>query len=129
MQIKADYVSFTPKGKKILKKKQLRLSTDERIEMEKNFEVFWKAYPKKVGKKRAKFEWMRIRPNKKLADKIIKAIDVQIKYKSKEERRGNFVPEFQHPERWLKHARYEDEYVSGTNYLPPKQSREQRDER
>jgi hypothetical protein len=121
--------SATTKAKKLFNKKTIRMTTDDRNRLEKTFEVFWKAYPIRIGKKRAKFEWMKLRPPKELVDKIMSALDIQIKYKASEERRGRFVPEFQHAERWIKHARYDDEYVGGTNYLPPRTNTQQRDER
>jgi len=119
----------TTKGKKLFNKKTIRMTTEDRNRLEKTFETFWKAYPIKIGKKRAKFEWMKLRPPKELVDKIMSALEIQIKYKANEERRGRFVPEFQHAERWIKHARYDDEYVGGTNYLPPRPNTQQRDER
>ena len=54
--------SATTKAKKLFNKKTIRMTTDDRNRLEKTFEVFWKAYPIKIGKKRAKFEWMKLRP-------------------------------------------------------------------
>ena len=122
-------VYATTKGKKLFNKKTIRMTTEDRNRLENSFEIFWKAYPIKIGKKRAKFEWMKLRPPKELVDKIMSSLEIQIKYKANEERRGRFVPEFQHAERWIKHARYDDEYVSGANYLPPRTNTQQRDER
>jgi len=122
-------ISITNKSKKLFKGSTTRLSVQERNLHEKTFEVFWKAYPIRVGKKQAKKEWMKLRPKKELVDKIMSALATQIKWKASEERRGRFVPEFQHAERWIKHARYDDEYVGGTNYLPPRRNTPQRDER
>ncbi len=122
-------VMTTSKAKKLFNKKSIRMTNNDRTRLETSFERFWKAYPIKIGKKRAKFEWMKMRASEELVAKILKAIETQKKYKAQEERRGKFVPEFQHAERWLRHARYDDEYVCGTNYLPPTNNNQQRDER
>lgn len=127
--LKNDFVSLTSKTKKLFKKVTLRLTNKERKVMESNFEIFWKAYPIKVGKKRAKFEWMKLRPNEKLCKTIINAVATQIKYKAQEERKGKFVPEFQHAERWLKNERYTDECVVGVNFIGSLNNKPQRDER
>jgi hypothetical protein len=120
---------LTPKSKSLFSKITIRLSNQERKLMESNFEIFWKAYPIKVGKKRAKFEWMKLRPNKDLCETIIKAVNTQIKYKAQEERKGKFVPEFQHAERWIKNERYTDECVVGVNFIGKLNTKPQRDER
>jgi|TARA_R110002020_G_scaffold166413_1_gene354396 hypothetical protein len=114
---KKEYISFTNKTKQLFNSKVNRLTTIERERLEKTFEIFWKAYPVRVGKKKAKFEWMKLRPDKNLYDTIIKSIDTQIKYKAQEERKGKFVPEFQHAERWLRNERYNDECVVGKNFI------------
>tara|TARA_R110001599_G_scaffold264255_1_gene464863 strand:- start:199 stop:792 length:594 start_codon:yes stop_codon:yes gene_type:complete len=122
------FISFTSKANKLFKKKGIRISTDERTRLEKEFELFWKLYPIKVGKKKAKFEWMRLKPNKTLTKKIKSAVTVQIQWKEQEERKGTFVPQFQHAERWIKHERYEDECVVGKNFININ-NQTQRDER
>ncbi len=61
---KKEYISFTNKTKQLFNQKVNRLTTAERERLEKTFEIFWKAYPVRVGKKKAKFEWMKLRPSK-----------------------------------------------------------------
>ena len=126
---KKDYISFTSKTKKLFTSKIKRLTIAERERLEKVFEVFWKAYPIKVGKKKAKFEWMKLRPDKNLCTTIIESVDTQIKYKAQQERKGQFVPEFQHAERWIKNERYNDECVVGTNFIGKLTNKPERDER
>jgi len=111
------FISFTAKGKKLFNRNNIRMSTDERVMLDKGFEEFWKLYPVKVGKKKALFEWMRLRPNKTIIERIIKAIPIQIQWKTQEEKKGTFVPQFPHAERWIKHERYNDECIVGTNFI------------
>jgi hypothetical protein len=122
------FISFTNKAKKLFKKKGIRMSNDERVRLEEDFELFWKNYPLKVGKKKAKFEWIRLRPSVTLTAKIIKAISVQVQWKKQEEKKGTFVPEFQYAERWIKHERYNDECTVGTNFININ-NKSERDER
>ena len=127
--IKGDFISFTSKMKSLFTAPQKRMSGMQKMKLEENFELFWKAYPIKVGKKRAKFEWMKLMPEEELVATIIKAIEVQKKYKADSERSNKFVPEFQHAERWIKNERYEDEYVAGTNFIKRMNNKTSRDER
>lgn len=128
VKLKYDYMQFTDKSKQLFIKKSIRLSTDERVRLEKDFEKFWKLYPVRVGKKKAKFEWMKLRPNKSLTAKIIKAVPVQIEWKKQEERKGIFVPQFPHAERWIKHERYTDECIINQSFININ-NKSERDER
>jgi len=127
--IKHNFISFTRSTKKLFNTKHARLSVVDKKLLEESFDLFWAKYPIKVGKKKAKFEWMKLRPNKTLSKHIIESIDVQIQYKIKEERKGRFVPEFQHAERWIKNERYNDEVVVGQNFIGKLFTKPTRDER
>ena len=128
VKLKYDYMKFTDKSKQLFIKKSVRLSTDERVRLEKDFEKFWKLYPIRVGKKKAMFEWMKLRPNKSLAAKIMKAVPIQIEWRKQEERKGIFVPQFPHAERWIKHERYTDECIINQNFININ-NKSERDER
>jgi len=117
IKLNFEFISFNDKANDLFKKVARRMTTDERKLLDANFEIFWKSYPIKVGKKRAKFEWMKLRPSKEITDKIMSAIVVQKKFKADADRMKQFVPEFQHAERWIKHERYDDEYVTGKNFI------------
>jgi len=127
--IKHDFISFTSKTKSIFTSPQKRMSGMEKMKMEEGFELFWKAYPIKVGKKKAKFEWMRLRPEEKLVATIMEAIKIQVKYKADSERSNKFVPEFQHAERWIKNERYEDEPELKSALVKRMNNKTSRDER
>ena len=111
------FISFTNKSKQLFNTKKIRMSKDERVRLEKDFKEFWVLYPIKVGKKKALFEWMRLRPSKSTVNKIKDSIPLQILWKEQEERKGQFVPQFPHAERWIKHERYNDECVVGKNFI------------
>ena len=127
--IKHDFISFTSKMKSLFTAPQRRMSGMEKMKMEEGFELFWKAYPIKVGKKKAKFEWMRLRPEEKLVATIMEAIKIQVKYKADSERSNKFVPEFQHAERWIKNERYEDEPELKSALVKRMNNKTSRDER
>ncbi len=128
IEIKGEFIAFRNKAKKLLNKKGVRMTTPERIRLENTFVEFWLKYPIKVGKKKAMFEWKRLRPDESLVSKIMKSINAQLEYKVREERRGSFVPRLPDAERWIKHERYNDEFVAGQNYISTK-TKPQRDER
>ena len=128
IEIKSEFIAFRNKAKKLLDKKGKRMTTPERIKLENTFEKFWLKYPIKVGKKKAMFEWKKLRPDDALIDKIMKSINAQLEYKVREEREGSFVPRLPDAERWIKHERYNDEFVAGLNFISTK-TKPQRDER
>jgi len=128
IEIKGEFIAFRNKAKKLLNKKGVRMTTPERIRLENTFQDFWLKYPIKVGKKKALFEWKRLRPDESLVNKIMKSINAQLEYKVREERKGSFVPRLPDAERWIKHERYNDEFVAGQNYISTK-TKPQRDER
>tara|TARA_R100000541_G_C1883724_1_gene82677 strand:+ start:76 stop:669 length:594 start_codon:yes stop_codon:yes gene_type:complete len=128
IQIKNEFIAFTKKAKETLNVVGKRMTTQERLHLESTFETFWKSYPIKVGKKKAMFEWKRLRPDDKLIAKIMLSINAQLEYKVREERKGSFVPRLPDAERWIKHERYNDEFVAGKNYISIN-NKTQRDER
>ena len=77
------------------------------------FELFWKTYPKrrgrKSGKKDALKEWQKINPDKGLAGKIMAALEIQKKHEDWTKEDGQYVPD---ANRWLKRSLWEDEVES-----------------
>ena len=69
------------------------------------FDGFWKVYPRKVGKKKARILWDRLSPSKKLAIQIISAVKKQ-KQTIWKDSGLEYVP---HPATWLNGQRWEDE--------------------
>jgi uncharacterized protein YdaU (DUF1376 family) len=63
--------------------------TNNHIDILSDFDIFWKEYPKKVGKEAAKKSWNKIRPN--LQD-VLKTLAWQKESKQWFEKGGQFIP-------------------------------------
>ena len=72
------------------------------------FDVFWQAYPRKVGKGASRKAWEKIKPDENLKNKIITAVEQQKKSKQWTKDEGQYIP---HPATWLNQERWEDEPV------------------
>lgn len=84
----------------------------------KRFEVFWSAYPKRVGKGAAWKAFEKLHPSQTLLDKMIQAIDLQKESYQWKREDGQYIP---YPSTWLNQSRWEDDVGSTT--APPKQSK------
>ena len=71
-----------------------------------SFDAFWAAYPRKVGKGKARRVWARLRPAQPLLSEIMDAIDWQKKSVQWTKDGGQFIP---HPATWLNQERWSDE--------------------
>lgn len=71
------------------------------------FEQFWKLYPKKVGKGDARKKFLKLKPNQKLFDQILSAVEAAKKTEQWTKNNGQFVP---NPATWLNQSRWEDDY-------------------
>jgi hypothetical protein len=69
------------------------------------FDVFWKAYPRKVSPSLAKKSFAKLKVDEALLEKIVKAVELQKKtvWKDKDQQ---YIP---HPSTWLNNQRWEDE--------------------
>ena len=76
------------------------------IQYSEDFEIFWKLYPKKVGKGLAYKIWARLKPNPILQNLILEAVKGQKKSRQWREDDGKYIP---HPSTWLNQRRWEDE--------------------
>ena len=70
-----------------------------------DFDTFWAAYPRKVGKKKARQAWDRAKDRPALGD-ILASLTAQDKAKRWSNGNQQFCP---HPTTWLNGARWEDE--------------------
>lgn len=68
------------------------------------FEMFWMAYPRKVGKFAARREWDRIKPDAEM----VAAMLATLEWQCQEWDDPKFIP---HPRTWLHQGRWEDEPV------------------
>jgi hypothetical protein len=69
------------------------------------FERFWSAYPRKVGKGAARAAWRRLNPTEVLTDQMIAAVSEQSKSSQWRKQGGQFIP---HPTTWLNQSRWQD---------------------
>jgi uncharacterized protein YdaU (DUF1376 family) len=72
------------------------------------FDMFWEAYPRKVGKKAARRAWDKAKDRPPI-EKVLEAIE---RHKNSEQwvrENGQFIP---HPTTWLNQGRWSDEHVS-----------------
>lgn len=78
------------------------------------FSIFWKSYPRKVGKGACERIWAQMRGNEELFTKILTAVDNQKQGESWQKDGGIYIP---HPATWLNQRRWEDETV--TKWVDP----------
>jgi len=76
------------------------------IKYSEDFENFWQAYPKKVGKGGAYRVWRKLKPNKELQMQILDAVERQKKSEQWKRDGGQYIP---NPQTWLNQARWDDE--------------------
>ena len=74
-----------------------------------NFEVFWAACPRKVGRGAAEKIWRNLNPDETLAMRIIKAMTEQRNQEQWKRDGGKYIP---HPSTWLNGRRWEDEITA-----------------
>lgn len=79
-----------------------------------DFEKFWSIFPNselggKGSRKRAMSEFLKLSPGKVTLETLIAAVTKQAEYKLFMKSKGEFVPQFQHVERWIKNERWNDE--------------------
>lgn len=84
--------------------------------MNKDFETFWKAYPKRVAKGAARKAFSKINPDDILFDKMIKAIELQSIQDEWRKNGGQYIP---HPATWLNQERWDDEIDIKINFNRP----------
>jgi hypothetical protein len=75
--------------------------------IERRFDEFWAAYPKKVGKKAAWNAWKKVKPDTELFDKIMTAIGRAKATWQWQRENGRYIP---NPKTWLNEGRWDDEY-------------------
>ena len=71
-----------------------------------NFDTFWTAYPRKVGKGAALAAWKKAKPSRETVDAILKAVEAQKHSRQWLDSDGRFIP---NPATWLNQARWQDE--------------------
>jgi hypothetical protein len=77
------------------------------------FDLFWREYPKKVGRGEAEKAFKKLKPSQELVDRIIEAIRKQKQSDQWNKDGGQFIP---NPSTWLNQKRWEDELSAGGRY-------------
>lgn len=85
-----------------------------------DFEVFYKNYPVRIGKERARKVWDKIN-NLPPLNVLICTINTQKKWR--EEANGEFRPEWKHPATWLNAKGWEDEIPISQPTIKPSEGR------
>lgn len=75
-----------------------------------SFREFWLHWPKRKDKKRAETEWLKLKPDQALTDRIIAAVDVQKRQPDWLKDDGQYIPG---AAVWLHNQRWEDEIAIG----------------
>lgn len=70
-----------------------------------DFERFWSAYPKKVGKANALKEWKKASPD---IESVLQSLSLQKAWRENPAE-GEFIPAWKDPERWIKAGCWNDE--------------------
>jgi len=92
-------------GERKGKERNILCSSDESMNdvCDSDFEVFWKAYPKKTGKGAAEKSWLKLKPNLK---KVLAALEWQKETLQWKKDNKQFIPM---PATYLNQRRWEDE--------------------
>lgn len=69
------------------------------------FDIFWQAYPRKVGKPTARKWWVKNEPDKELTGLMVSALIVQSKTEGWTKEKGRFIP---HTTTWLNREGWND---------------------
>ena len=85
---------------------QSESNPDPNLNPNKFFNTFWKAYPKKVAKLKARKAFEKINPDDTLLATMLVSIEKALKSKLWRDKDGQFIP---NPATWLNDKRWEDE--------------------
>lgn len=87
--------------------KKYLLDIPTKMVMDNKFDTFWAAYPKKVGKAKAKKEFCALKVNIQTLNGILEALSIQCKSNNWTKEKGQYIP---YPAKWLKERRWEDDF-------------------
>ena len=87
-------------------KDRIEKNRDSMSVSEDTFSIFWKEYPKKIGKAEASRAWKKLRPSKELGERIVSSVIAHRDFKDWKKEDGRFIP---NPATYLNQGRYDDE--------------------
>lgn len=79
---------------------------DDLSPIDRRFERFWKAYPRKVGKGAAEKSFKKYKPDDALTERMIVSVEAHKRSDQWKRDGGQYIP---HPATWLNQRRWEDE--------------------
>lgn len=74
------------------------------------FEAWYSLYPNKKNRQGAIREWQKLKPDKDVQVLMHEGLQREIAWRQKNHGGGTFIPEWVHPERWIKYRRWEDDH-------------------
>lgn len=83
-----------------------KIKNNTLVQIDKQFNAFWNAYPKKKGKQSAEKAFKKIAPDEALCKIMLNALEEQKQSAEWQKDSGQFIP---HPATWLNGKRWEDE--------------------
>lgn len=86
--------------------KEIEIELDKELKPNVQFEQFWNAYPKKIGKDKCKRWFIQNKVDHRFLQNMIQAIDIQKKSQQWIKENGQFIP---NPYTWLNQGRWQDE--------------------
>lgn len=89
---------------------QTKTNNQTKIRSDEMFDAFWKAYPKKVAKAKARMVWGKLNIDDKLFSQVMAALKLQRQSDQWAKDGGQYIP---HPTTWLNGQRWEDEIDLG----------------
>ncbi len=98
------FSNLTPTKDTLTKNNFLQKKDKSMLMSEQDFESFWQEYPKKLGKKKARVSFLKLK--KDLFPAILEALEKQKSSPAWQENGGQFIP---HPTTWINGERWEDE--------------------
>jgi len=99
--------NMTPTKETLIKNNLLQKKSKGVLMLEKDFEIFWKEYPKKANKKKARERFLKLKSE--LLPVILEALKKHKSTSAWQENSGQFIP---HPATWLNGERWEDDITS-----------------
>lgn len=80
--------------------------TDNLKQIESFFDQFWELYPKKVAKSKTRSIFIKLKPDEKLFNEIIKGLQTYLRCDQWQKNKGQFIP---YPATFLNQERWKDE--------------------
>ena len=95
---------------------QTKQATTDKTPLQRRFDSFWKAYPKKVGKGAAEKAFAKAKPDDTLTEKMLSAVEAAKRSSQWRKDGGQYIP---NPATWLNQKRWDDELPEEAQMMQP----------